>query len=141
MRGEGADVARIRYSLELETPGTGKVSAQVRDLGDAQDLDAALARVPKGSGSHVLRLKAVVPGHRHPLTALGGEQNAAHGSRAVAWARAPEATPVYDWDGLAIGTTFSGPAIVESVDTTIPIPPGHQVTVGGQGELRVTGGA
>lgn len=140
MRGEGADISRIGYTLELETPGTDRVAAQVRDLGDAQDLDAAIGRIPKGGGAHLLRLKAVVPGHRHPLAELAGGQRAANGSRAVAWTRSPEPTPVYEWDGLAAGTAFAGPAIVESSDTTIPIPPGHRVSVGSQGELRVTAG-
>jgi len=38
-------------------------------------------------------------------------------------------TPVYDYQGLAVGTTVRGPAIIELPFTTTLVPPDHKVNV------------
>jgi N-methylhydantoinase A len=45
-------------------------------------------------------------------------------------------TPVYDWD--AVGTSaISGPAIVESYDTTVVVPPGASISADPFGSLVI----
>lgn len=46
-------------------------------------------------------------------------------------------TPVYDRDRLPAGAAFSGPAIVEQMDTTTVVPPGAAVTVDKVGNLLI----
>ena len=53
---------------------------------------------------------------------------------------APEPTPVYDWTTLAAGTTVSGPALIESSETTVALPPGTVGHVGIHGEVRFDDG-
>jgi len=48
------------------------------------------------------------------------------------------ATPVHWRNGLAGGTTLSGPAIIESLDATIVVPPGWRAWVDGLGFIRLT---
>lgn len=50
----------------------------------------------------------------------------------------PRDTPVYARDDLRAGMTFSGPAIVEQLDTTTLIPPGVSSAVDGTGTIRMT---
>ncbi|MFQ5913561.1 MAG: hydantoinase/oxoprolinase family protein [Nitrospinota bacterium] len=46
-------------------------------------------------------------------------------------------TPVYDRYLLKTGNRFTGPAIVEQVDTTVIVPPGHRVEVDKFNNLRI----
>jgi len=46
--------------------------------------------------------------------------------------------PVYDRTGLGIGTSFSGPAIVQQYDSTVTVPPGFTVNVDTIGNLMIT---
>ncbi|MGH7805435.1 MAG: hydantoinase/oxoprolinase family protein, partial [Candidatus Binatia bacterium] len=135
MRGEGVDTTSVRITVEGERARSDG-SVEAVDLGDAR---AALkAAKEKGSALRLLRLKAVVPGRRPGLERRAAGKNAqARVSRAVVWKTEPEATPVYAWDELAAGAKLDGPAIVESGDTTVPVPPGMAVIVGALGELRV----
>ena len=50
-------------------------------------------------------------------------------------------TPIYDRAGLMQGTTFSGPAIVEQIDTTTIVLPDQQVRVDDFGNLIISAGA
>jgi N-methylhydantoinase A/oxoprolinase/acetone carboxylase beta subunit len=61
-------------------------------------------------------------------------------TRAVAWRAAPEPTPVYEWTALTQGTLISGPALIESSETTVALPPGSVGHVGEQGEVRFDDG-
>lgn len=47
-------------------------------------------------------------------------------------------TPVYDRERLPRGTSFSGPAILEQLDTTVVIEPGNRVAIDGLGNLIVS---
>ncbi len=47
-------------------------------------------------------------------------------------------TPVFGWSGLQPGSTFAGPALVDSTDTTVVIPAGWSATVDGWCNLRLT---
>jgi N-methylhydantoinase A len=50
----------------------------------------------------------------------------------------PENTPVYARDDLCAGIAFTGPAIVEQLDTTTLIPPHVNAAVDGTGAIRMT---
>ncbi|MEM8843036.1 MAG: hydantoinase/oxoprolinase family protein, partial [Pseudomonadota bacterium] len=50
---------------------------------------------------------------------------------------ATHTTPIYARAGLAPGQAFAGPAIVTQDDCTTIVPPGHQVTVDGWGNLLI----
>jgi N-methylhydantoinase A len=50
----------------------------------------------------------------------------------------PQDTPVYARDDLRAGMEFSGPAIVEQLDTTTLIPPGISAAIDGTGTIRMT---
>jgi N-methylhydantoinase A/oxoprolinase/acetone carboxylase beta subunit len=139
MRGEGADTTAIRFALEGERESANG-SVEAVDLGDAKAIDAAHARAAGEPSLRLLRLKASIPAERGSLPRRTGGTLAASGSRQVAWATKPEATPIYDWDALPSGAEIRGPAIVESGDTTVPIPPHARAIVGALGELRVTRG-
>jgi N-methylhydantoinase A len=45
--------------------------------------------------------------------------------------------PVYEREGLPVGATLTGPAIVEERGASIPIYPGHRLTVDGYGNIIV----
>jgi N-methylhydantoinase A/oxoprolinase/acetone carboxylase beta subunit len=136
MRGEGVDTAGVRISVEGERARQDGAIEAV-DLGDAR----AAVRAASENGIRLLRLKAVVPGRRSPLERRAPGEGAAprRAARAVVWKTVAQETPVFAWDELAAGMKFDGPAIVESADTTVPIPPGTSAVVGELGELRVTG--
>ncbi|MBV8220086.1 MAG: hydantoinase/oxoprolinase family protein [Solirubrobacterales bacterium] len=50
----------------------------------------------------------------------------------------PRDTPVYARDDLRAGVTFSGPAIIEQLDTTTLVPPDVDAAVDGTGTIRMT---
>jgi N-methylhydantoinase A len=50
----------------------------------------------------------------------------------------PQDTPVYARDDLRAGTTFTGPAIIEQLDTTTLVPPGVTAAVDTTGTIRMT---
>ena len=138
MRGEGADLHAVSFVLEGEI-GNGDGSVEAVDLGDASDLGAALERAAEhGEALRLFRLKASVPGRRASLPRREPGTIEPRGSRAVVWQETAAKTPVYDWDALRAGATIAGPAIVESGDTTVPVPPSTTVRVGTLGEIRVT---
>jgi N-methylhydantoinase A/oxoprolinase/acetone carboxylase beta subunit len=138
MRGEGADLHALSLTLEAETEN-GDGSVQAVDLGDAADLGAVVDRAAKHRETlRLLRLKASVPGRRAVLPRRESGTIEPRGSRAVVWHGTAAKTPVYDWDSLRAGATIAGPAIFESGDTTVPVPPATIVRVGALGEIRVT---
>jgi len=137
MRGEGVDVSRVSLRLEAEISADGG-RVEALDLGEAVDLDAAAERLrSQGKKLRLFRLKAIVPGRRSSLV-KSGSGGAGRGRREVTWAAKPQPTAVHDWDGIAAGAEIAGPAIVESRDTTVPIPPGVVARVGKLGELVLT---
>ena len=138
-RGEGVDPSTASFRLEAEV-GDSNGRVEALDLGEAEDLGAALSRAQAlGRRLRLLRLKVSSPGHRSdfPRRAEGRAEPA--GSRAVYWTTRIEPTPVFAWDALPAGATLVGPAIVESAETTLAIPPGTRGVVGALGEVRISG--
>jgi len=80
---------------------------------------------------------------RIPLEALAGREAAASveaartGTRRVWFEDGWHETPVYRRERLPIGATFTGPAIVEQLDSTSVIEPGNRVSVDRFGNLLV----
>jgi N-methylhydantoinase A len=50
---------------------------------------------------------------------------------------APQSTPVYDGDALAVGDAVDGPAIVEFVDTTLVVRHGERASMDVRGSVSV----
>jgi N-methylhydantoinase A len=48
------------------------------------------------------------------------------------------ATPVYDRDKIAAGAQFTGPAIIEQMDTTTVVPPHAEVEIDRLGNIMIT---
>ena len=60
------------------------------------------------------------------------------GSRAAWFEGSFLATPVFDWSDLHPGSVLPGPALVDSTDTTVVIPPWWTAAVDGWSNLRLT---
>jgi len=75
---------------------------------------------------------------RPPARADGAAGDARVGERPAYFAPAGfVATQIYDRARLPLGARVTGPAIVEQVDTTTVIPPGHAARVDPSGNLRI----
>ena len=66
-----------------------------------------------------------------------GPLPAPHARRPVIFAGVSRDTPVFRRDVLPGGAVLPGPCIVEEVDSTTLVPPGHELTVLGDGILRI----
>ena len=143
-------VAECRYrgqshelAVEVESPSAG--AAAVRAAFDAEhrrrngfdrpdaevELVVERARV---EGDPVIRLTDLPP-----WPEVRGDPVPAD-RRAVDWGNgtrreAPRDTAVYRRGTLGAGAVVRGPAVVEDIDTTIPVPPGVEGEVGPDGSL------
>jgi len=84
-------------------------------------------------GIHLLRLRATSP-TTHPKLAtysFAGEspEKAFKGYRDVYWKNSFRRTPIYGQSKLECGNIVTGPAVIESDDTTIVIPRDKKYTV------------
>jgi N-methylhydantoinase A len=90
----------------------------------------------------VMSLRTAVIGRRRPiaLDGLGGvtKPGGPTGHRRVWFEHSWHDTPIYRRENLAAGTTFTGPAIVEQLDTTTVIEPGDRARVDALGNLEIT---
>jgi N-methylhydantoinase A len=95
-------------------------------------------------GAMVINLKTSVVGRRRTvdpaLLAASGERavdlaGAAERARRVWFADGWQETPVYRRERLPLGATFTGPAIVEQLDTTIVVEPGDRAHLDPLGNL------
>ncbi len=69
-------------------------------------------------------------------------REAARKPREIYWSdlKRKRKTPVYDGERLAPGNRVSGPAIVETADTTVVVHPGRRLRVDGHGNFEMTFG-
>jgi N-methylhydantoinase A/oxoprolinase/acetone carboxylase beta subunit len=120
------------FSLEGETSGAD--GPAFVELGDAADVEVAAKGVAASVPLSLVRLRAAVatPGTEPPPAGTAGEANPA--SRQVSFAGRAADVPVFDWSTLAQGTVVTGPALIESDDTTVVVPPGAEASVGSWGE-------
>jgi N-methylhydantoinase A/acetophenone carboxylase len=143
IRGEGLDPGRIESAIALVAnhpdgerrllAASSSLPAALEHAGDAYveatrpSLDAADVVV------EALQLRAIVPlpNPEHPVSELRGPDasHARKAERPVHWDTTPTTTPVYEYGALEPGNRVSGPAVVESVDTTYAIPAGWTFAV------------
>ena len=144
MRGEGFPPEKVTFSLELEA-ASGNVAAVIespviqlegqQDIGKIMDAFAGQNNLPgvEELKVHLLRLRAASP-VAHPELAthdFAGEnpEKALKGHREVYWKDGFTRTAIYEQLKLECGNVVTGPAIIESDDTTILIPAGKKYTV------------
>jgi N-methylhydantoinase A len=144
MRGEGFPPEKVSFSLELEVASGGDipvVASPVTLLEGPPDV-ARILDVFAGQNNlsridtltiHLFRLRATSP-TAHPKLAsykFAGKsaKKALKGYRDVYWRDTFRQTPVYGQSKLAYGNVVTGPAIIESDDTTILVPAGKKYTV------------
>jgi N-methylhydantoinase A/oxoprolinase/acetone carboxylase beta subunit len=151
MRSEGVATTDLALSLEVEL---GEAAVERIPLAGVDAASLATAEAALASRrDRLARLRASAPEERpvpHGGPPAGAEAEAPDrptparpapdSTRAVAWRASPESTPVYDWTRLAPGLTITGPALIESSETTVAVPPGSVAHVGARGEVRFDGG-
>jgi N-methylhydantoinase A len=144
MRGEGFPPEKVSFSLELEVASGGDtsvVASPVTLLEGPPDVARILEAYTGQNNSghidgltiHLFRLRATSPA-AHPTLAthdFAGEsaEKALKGYRDVYWKDSFKRTPIYGQSKLACGNIVTGPAVIESDDTTILIPGGRKYTV------------
>lgn len=160
--GEGFDTSGIQFELELDMKFGGQLNVKrvrapelhLRTERDAKSLYAAFeaeysaAYSPLGlnpaAGVEIdaLILKGRLPMEKVPLPAapaLTPKEATTDASRPVYWAvgEAPRATPVFRADDLAPGMWSTGPALIESENTTVVVAPGWRFDIDGRGALVI----
>jgi N-methylhydantoinase A/acetophenone carboxylase len=159
--GEGFETAGIQFELELDVKFGGQLNVKrVRAPGlhlraeqDARALYAAFeaeystAYSPLGlnpaAGVEIdaLILKARLPQEQVPLPTAAGatpdKRASTSASRPVYWAvgEDPVDTPVFRASDLTPGMWSTGPALVESENTTVVVAPGWRFDIDGHGAL------
>jgi len=144
MRGEGFPPDKVSLSLELELKsGTTSIvlecpASTINGQGDIDKILDAFARQNDGVTVDELeilnfRLRATSPA-AHPELPLyepigKNPEKAIKGHRDVYWKDGYVQTAIYEQSRLGCGNVISGPAIIESDDTTILIPGGKKYTV------------
>jgi N-methylhydantoinase A len=136
---------RQAYELTVEAPEGPVTAATLSALADG--FHAAHERTyghkNEAEAVHVvtLRLSAVGLLGDPQFAEATGDGNSLKAER-PAWfaATGRVATPVHDRARMAVGQTVPGPAIVESFDSTLVLPPGWQAWVDEAGFLRLTRG-
>jgi len=135
MRGEGFDVDTVNLQIEGEFLAGNEIVVEAlgADFGQA----SRKAR-EKYQSLRLLRLSATVPGRHASLARpFATPRGDAVGSRLVRWGAGATETPVFDWLALREGTLVSGPAVLETSETTLLIPPNARGTIGALGEVRL----
>ncbi len=151
--GEGFDPAKIRYDLELDMKFGGqlnvkRVAAPLLRVGSQADMEALYAAFERefseaysplglhpeaGVEIEAFVLKARLPqpsAERIASAGAGTDVSAARtGSRDALWDDGWADTPVYDLERLEPGHRVSGPALVESGDTTVVVAPRWELEV------------
>ena len=88
-----------------------------------------------------LRVRATRPAEKppeHPLPLDPAAVATPVGERPAHFGDAYLPTPVYSWESLAPGVAVPGPALIESTDTTVVVPPGRLASVDGFRNLLLT---
>ena len=144
MRGEGFSPDKVSFSLELEIEsGTDSVLLECPALliEGQGDIDRILDTFTKQNDGGtvdelkiiILRLRATSPAAHPELVSYKSigknPEKAFKGYRDVYWKDSYVPTAIYGQSKLECGNVLSGPAIVESDDTTILIPKGKKYTV------------
>ena len=134
MQGEGIDTSAISYAIEGEVVGSDG-DVRVVALGNNTDAAVAAAGALHNGQLRLARLRATSAGVRGALPLADGASLATRGQRALHLGDRVATLPVFDWDTGAAGAELHGPAILESAETTLLIPPGARGRIGALGEI------
>lgn len=144
MRGEGFPPEKVSFSVELEIESgdtTVLLESPVTLINEQEDLDNIFNTFNGQNDDRPatelnilnIRLRARSPAaHQElPVYESAGEnpESAFKGRRDVYWKDSYIQTPIYEQARLKCGNVVSGPAIIESDDTTILIPEHKKYTV------------
>lgn len=136
MDGEAIDSERVVLSLEaeLEAPESpGEI--QAIQLGEFDpDTPEGETDVQASDGLLLIRLRATGPVPTPPLPSPPGGDPSSFTNRVIQWKNGELPTPVFDWDQVPQEAKIAGPAILESVDSTLIVPPNASLTIGAHGE-------
>ena len=144
MRGEGFDSDKIALALELEIvgpEGSRLLQSPKLLLESADDVkgvcDAYINQFTLARGEDIVvqlfRLNASAPvsHYQFPSQSYAGQnpEKAYKGGRKVYWEDGFTEANVYEHKLLQSGNVVMGPAVIESEDTTVLVPPGQKYTV------------
>lgn len=155
MKSEGYKDDEIEYLLEMEMKWGGtqvhtttvyaprlfiESNEDIKDIIDAFEEQYVSiygkSAIFREAGAEILtfRLRAIAPPSEItlPIYEEAGEssEGAIKNRRQAYWGEGGYVdTPVYDYELLQCGNKISGPAIIETSDTTVVLPPGHSLTV------------
>lgn len=138
MRSEGVDPEVLRSEVEIEVGDDGAARAvrlgAIRSGQDAADLISAAVEPVR-----LIRLRVVAATSTRPPAAASPVDEAAT-TRMIRWDAVEPAeadTTVRSWAALRPGERHVGPTLIESVDTTVVLPPGFTATVGDHADLYI----
>jgi N-methylhydantoinase A/oxoprolinase/acetone carboxylase beta subunit len=128
MRAEGFGPEAVHFAEETEI---------VDDTGRVRVVDGRVERTPDGERPRVVRLIASTRGRRARFPSAGDAPPEPVAHREVRWPDGARTTPVFAWTALAAGSTIRGPAVLETDETTLAVPPGYAAHIGSMGEARL----
>jgi len=138
------DRATLTRSADLRYAGQSfELTVDVGRTFDADDLRERFADAHEAAYGYRVdepvhlvncRVSATVPRRQPDIEYTGGD-DARKDSREATFADGTRQTPVYDRDGLAVGRTVEGPAIVEGTESTVVVPPAWNAVVRDDGAL------
>ncbi len=136
MQGEAINLERVSLSLEAEfevpeRPG----EIQAVQFGDVTENfpDETLGELAS-NGAQLVRLRATESTSAPLLPSSPSGSLSPVSNRIIIWKTGESSTPVFDWDQAPRGAEVQGPAILESVDSTLVVPPLATLTIGDKGE-------
>lgn len=141
MRGEGVALASVHFTFEVELLDADRVGAITVELETGEELEEFLDTT-QSDRIRLVRLRAHAPAVTSILPSGGEGPESPVGIRWVAWSgqATPTATEtaVYDWRALPPGAECAGPAVLETDETTLIVPPGDRAVIGEFNEATLT---
>ena len=129
MRAEGFAPDDVEFSEETEIAAPS---------GRTRVVPGRVGSDPEGGRPRIVRLIASTRARRVRFPRAGSGRPREVAARQVRWDDGDRPTPVLDWTALAAGSSVPGPAVLETDETTLAVPPGYTVQIGSMGEARVT---
>lgn len=135
MRTEGFTEEGLAFRQEGEfVAPDGSVS--VDDIVDQASVTEIVSRLPGWRLRLARQIVTAAAGRAELPTAGCRRRPKAMTRRQVIWPAGTARTRVYDWTELAEGAVVTGPAVLETSETTLAVPPGIAVRIGSLGEAR-----
>lgn len=131
MQAEGFPVEKIQLTAEAEVvTEDGTVEVKSYPSVDVSQFD---------SDARLIRVRTLSESVQASLPRAGSQQVTPDTHRHIRWPgdRSTTLTPVFSWGDLAEGSVVTGPAVLETKETTMVAPPGFEFTIGKTGEARL----